>query len=42
MRQSAVRLLTMTPGPRMKPRVWQREKSAMCVVRSESSVAAVT
>ena len=32
----------ITPGPRMKPSVWNKEKSAMCVVLSESSVAAAT
>ena len=32
----------ITPGPRMKPSVWKREKSAMWVVLSESSVAAAT
>ena len=32
----------MTPGPRMKPSVWNRENSAMCVVLSERSVAAAT
>ena len=32
----------ITPGPRMNPSVWKREKSAMWVVLSESSVAAAT
>ena len=32
----------MTPGPRMKPSVWNKEKSAMWVVLSERSVAAAT
>ena len=32
----------ITPGPRMKPSVWHREKIAMWVVLSDSSVAAAT
>ena len=32
----------ITPGPRMKPSVWHREKIAMWVVLSDSRVAAAT
>ena len=30
--------MVVTPGPRMKPRVWNRKESAICVVLSERSI----
>ena len=30
--------MVVIPGPRMKPRVWNRRESAICVVLSERSM----